>query len=516
MPCRQGRPIESEITTATVASGALAQAVAPAGGPRRPDPAAAARSRPARRWRHPPRPRPAPARAGSRPPAGCRAGRPPGPSRRRSPAAGPPPGRPGRPVGTGINRPSTLDTIFEVTTRMSPSASQGAHRASSAARSSPGRSSPMPSTGLISRRGSSGHRRHRELHAASATIAAVTSSDSSAGRGPAPGRRRCRPVAGRGPASRPAPRRPTGRRRTGRRPRPRSRSPITGRQASAIPRTGAPPMIGDSPTTGARAARSAVRMPGTARMVLIDTTGLDGAIRISSACAIASRHARRRLRRRPRRPGRTSSAGSSARWRTHHSWKWIARRPPSALDHHVGLAALVGHRQQPDAGLPALAQRRGDVGQRVAGVQHLGADQVGGDVEVAEAEPARFGAVGGQLLRDPPALTGPSPAAFGVVRAGQGVHHAVQVGADPQAVQGDVVAGVDDRGDVGIRVRPAHTLQEPGTADAAGQHHDPHALQPTRFPYRPGGGQAVSPTSRKVSSWAPSSTALARRCSGRS
>ena len=61
----------------------------------------------------------------------------------------------------------------------------------------------------------------------------------------------------------------------------------TGRQASAIPRTGAPPMIGDSPTTGAPAARSAGRIPGTFRMVLIDTTGLDGAIRISSASPMA-------------------------------------------------------------------------------------------------------------------------------------------------------------------------------------------------------------------------------------
>ena len=46
-------------------------------------------------------------------------------------------------------------------------------------------------------------------------------------------------------------------------------------------------MIGDSPTTGALAARSAGLIPGTDRMVLIDTTGLDGAIRISSACSIA-------------------------------------------------------------------------------------------------------------------------------------------------------------------------------------------------------------------------------------
>src|SRR5690606_24692379 len=58
----------------------------------------------------------------------------------------------------------------------------------------------------------------------------------------------------------------------------------------------------------------------------------------------------------------------------------------------------------------------------------------------------------------------------------QGVHDAVQVRADPQAVQAEVVAGVDDRGDP--RANPAGVLagatQESRPPDPAGQHHHLH------------------------------------------
>ena len=48
-------------------------------------------------------------------------------------------------------------------------------------------------------------------------------------------------------------------------------------------------MIGLTATTRSRRLANAVRTPGTARIVPIDTTGLDGAITIVSAAAIASR-----------------------------------------------------------------------------------------------------------------------------------------------------------------------------------------------------------------------------------
>ena len=118
------------------------------------------------------------------------------------------------------------------------------------------------------------------------------------------------------------------------------------------------------------------------------------------------------------------------------------------VDDDVGLDPVVGDRQQRDAGLPAVAQRGGDVGERVAGAQHAGADEVGGDVAVAEAEPRRVGAVGGQLVAHRPGLARPAPAALGVDAAAEGVHAGVEVGADAQAVQPDVVADVDHGGDL--------------------------------------------------------------------
>ena len=66
---------------------------------------------------------------------------------------------------------------------------------------------------------------------------------------------------------------------------------------------------------------------------------------------------------------------------------------------------------------------------------------------------AGLGAVRGQFLLDRPGLAGPAPAPLRVDAAAQGVHHAVQVGADPQAVQGHVVADVDDGGHLGAVAR---------------------------------------------------------------
>ena len=94
-----------------------------------------------------------------------------------------------------------------------------------------------------------------------------------------------------------------------------------------MPRTGAPPMIGETPTTVL--ARTAPAIPGTARMAPTLTTGLDGGSSTQSAAAIASST-----------PGAgaavsapvnvIAAAGTAACIRTHHSWKCTVRRPPPA------------------------------------------------------------------------------------------------------------------------------------------------------------------------------------------
>ena len=96
-----------------------------------------------------------------------------------------------------------------------------------------------------------------------------------------------------------------------------------------MPRTGARPMIGESPTTGAGVSRSASRMPGTARIVPMLTTGLLGASSTTSASAIDSGTPGAGLA--SSRPIWTKPCAGSAAWcLIHHSWKWIALRAPSS------------------------------------------------------------------------------------------------------------------------------------------------------------------------------------------
>src|SRR6185312_856396 len=97
------------------------------------------------------------------------------------------------------------------------------------------------------------------------------------------------------------------------------------------------------------------------------------------------------------------------------------------VDDDVGLDAVVRAGQQGHARLPAVAQRGDDVREAVAGTQHPGADQVRGDVAVAEGEPRRLSAVAGQLLADRPRLLRPAPAALGVDATAEGVETAVEV-----------------------------------------------------------------------------------------
>ena len=66
-------------------------------------------------------------------------------------------------------------------------------------------------------------------------------------------------------------------------------SPATGISLSAIPARGAPPTIGETPTTGPLRAATASRTPGTTRMGPIDTTGFDG----HSSSDVGARRSRR-------------------------------------------------------------------------------------------------------------------------------------------------------------------------------------------------------------------------------
>ena len=72
-----------------------------------------------------------------------------------------------------------------------------------------------------------------------------------------------------------------------------------------------------------------MRTPGTASTVPTLTTGFDGASSTTSAAAIASSTPGAGFASSAP-TGTIECAGSAARWRIHHSWKWIARRSPAS------------------------------------------------------------------------------------------------------------------------------------------------------------------------------------------
>jgi len=100
---------------------------------------------------------------------------------------------------------------------------------------------------------------------------------------------------------------------------------------------------------------------------------------------------------------------------------------------------------------PALAEHLGHLAQRVAEAEHLAAGDVGAEVSVTQPEPLGLHAVRRELALHGMRLVVTAPALGLVDAAAEGVHHGVEVGADPQPEQGDVVAGVADDGDLGVR-----------------------------------------------------------------
>ena len=83
-------------------------------------------------------------------------------------------------------------------------------------------------------------------------------------------------------------------------------------------------------------------------------------------------------------------------------------------DDDVCFAPVVTRGQQAGAGRPAVAQRLGHLRQRVTRAQHLAADQMGGQVAVAESEPVGLHAVSGEFLLGVPGFVLVAPAPFRV------------------------------------------------------------------------------------------------------
>jgi len=103
--------------------------------------------------------------------------------------------------------------------------------------------------------------------------------------------------------------------------------------------------------------------------------------------------------------------------------------------------------------------------------QQRGAEDVGGQVAVAEAEPG-LAAQQAQGLQAVEGVAPVAPAAGLVDQAGQGVGDDVQVRADVEAEELVVIAGIDDDRHLLRLHDPQEALQEAGAADAAGKNRD--------------------------------------------
>ncbi len=100
-----------------------------------------------------------------------------------------------------------------------------------------------------------------------------------------------------------------------------------------------------------------------------------------------------------------------------------------------------------------------------------------GEVPVPEPEPLGPDAVGRELLLEVEGLVGPPPPLLLVDAAAERVHHRVEVRTDLQPEEMDVVPGVPDDGDLGIRHGPTQPAQEPSPTNPTGQNHNPHGTQ---------------------------------------
>ena len=149
-------------------------------------------------------------------------------------------------------------------------------------------------------------------------------------------------------------------------------------------------------------------------------------------------------------------------------------------------SSVIGSSRGPE--LPGRGDPGGGLAERGALAQQPGAEEVGGEVAVAEAEPGVL-AVAGEGVDGGEGLARQAPAGVGVLGPGQRVGDRVEVGAHVEAVEPVVVGGVDDDGDVGGVDDLHEAAQEPGRPHTPRQRCD-HGVERTGRPARPTPGRA--------------------------
>jgi hypothetical protein len=92
------------------------------------------------------------------------------------------------------------------------------------------------------------------------------------------------------------------------------------------------------------------------------------------------------------------------------------------------------------------------------------------EVLVAELEPVRP-AEPGDLFQSVPGLIGDTPAGRRIGDAGERVHYGIEIGRNVQGEMLEVIAGVDDHGQLRADA-PRESVSELGAADAPGKRND--------------------------------------------
>ena len=137
----------------------------------------------------------------------------------------------------------------------------------------------------------------------------------------------------------------------------------------------------------------------------------------------------------------------------------------------LGGNGVITHGEQADTNAHGLAKGCGGFGQGEPLCEELTAKEVGGEIKITKGKP-RFTTEFAETLHGAPRLTFDSPASLGVVESGQGVAHRVEVGTNGQAMEHEVVAGVDDGRDLGF-VNDVHvSSQKSSGTDATTEGHN--------------------------------------------
>ena len=144
-----------------------------------------------------------------------------------------------------------------------------------------------------------------------------------------------------------------------------------------------------------------------------------------------------------------------------------------------GAAALVRGRQ--DAAADAESRRHGGgrIGQRATLGEQPRSRHVGGEVGVAEGEPDRLAVAGEHGVRTV-GVGRHAPAALRVDEPAERVEQRVDVRADVEAVQIEVIGDIRDDRELDARVEHGEPVGQLGAAGSAGKQRDLHAAAAMR------------------------------------